>query len=542
MVNFKTVNNSDAGTSTKHGGNDADRISQVYNGLPDIAPYLDINTQMRIRSGRLELRNAANSFSYTIIGAALTANWNLLLPLLTAHDTLMVLNHPQEMTNKTISGLSNTIEDLPPTALPTELVYEDEPNTFSQTNTFTAAQKFDDYTQIKAIAAPASPATGFAYLYLDTADNKYKIKKSDGSEIDLEAIGAGAATDDRVMIREAGIIVGTQSRKLNFVTATDFDLTEDAANDEIELKIADNAVRDNHVNAHTSTKITITNKSQLNTNIGYKDENDWVTDSMVAPHTTSKIITSSKSLLNNQIAYKDETGWLTAAMIAGALPKTALPSSILYNDQNNNLGAFYHDVGAIAEPPTPAAQTARAYFDIADEHYKVKKSSGSVVDLESAGTGGGGGGGGMAAGGMIQKSGDATTTVFNIPHGLSPTPELYWAEPASDDAIGNIKQTITSTNIVVTYAVPPPSGSLNLTYHWAAGYINSASGGFTPTSTTEMSNKTIGDFLDFVQLTTPPAAPAAGKGRLYTKQIDANNDGLFWQGKKAGAIVEVRVL
>ena len=541
MVNFKTVNNSDAGTSTKHGGNDVDRYSQIYNGLPDIAPYLDLNTPLRIRSGRLELRNAANSFSYTIVGAALTANWNLMLPLLTGHDTLMVLNHPQEMTNKIISGLSNTIEDIPPTALPVELVYDDEPNTFSDINTFSVVQNFDSHVQVKAITEPASPATGFAFLYFDSADNKYKIKKSDGSVIDLEAIGAGAATDERVMIREAGAIVGTQSRKLNLTVITDFDVSEDAANDAINLKIADNAIRDNHVNAHTSTKISIVDKTHLNPNATYKDENDWLTDGMVAPHTTTKIVTSSKSLLNNQIAYKDESGWLTSAMVSGTLSKTVLPSSVLHNDQNNNLGAFYHDVGAIAEPATPGAQTARAFFDIADEHYKVKKASGTVVDLESAGTGGGGGGG-MAAGGMIQKSGDATTTVFNIPHGLSPTPELYWAEPASDDALGNYKTTITSTNIVVTYAVPPPAGTNNLTFHWAAGYINAASGGLTPSSTTTFTNKSIGDFLDFVQLTSTPAAPAAGNGRLYTKKIDDNNDGLFWQGKKAGAIVEVRVL
>ena len=68
------------------------------------------------------------------------------------------------------------------------------------------------------------------------------------------------------MIREAGTIVGSSSRKLNFTVPTDFEFTEDVANDEIEAKIADNAIRDNHVNAHTSTKITITDKTQLNPN------------------------------------------------------------------------------------------------------------------------------------------------------------------------------------------------------------------------------------------------------------------------------------
>ena len=308
---------------------------------------------------------------------------------MTADDTFVTLNLAQTLTNKVISGLNNTITDIPDSALPLGMVYNDEPTTFTDTNTFTAPQKFDSYNEVKAIAAPTNPASGFARLYLDTADNKYKIKKSDGSEIDLEAIGAGVASDDRVMIREAGTIVGTQSRKLNFVTATDFDLTEDSANDEIELKIADNAVRDNHINAHTSTKITITDKSHLNANIGYKDENDWVTDAMVAPHTTSKIATTSKSLLNNQIAYKDESGWLTSAMISGPLAKASLPTSIVYNDQNNNLGAFYQDIGEIAAPAAPGANTGRLFFDSVDEHLKIKKSDTTLVDLESGGVGGG---------------------------------------------------------------------------------------------------------------------------------------------------------
>ena len=92
-----------------------------------------------------------------------------------------------------ISGASNTITDIPDSALPAGMVYADDPNTFTDTNTFTAPQKFDSYNEVKAIAAPGNPASGFARLYLDTADNKYKIKKSDGSEIDLEAIGAGAS-------------------------------------------------------------------------------------------------------------------------------------------------------------------------------------------------------------------------------------------------------------------------------------------------------------------------------------------------------------
>ena len=262
------------------------------------------------------------------------------------------------------------------------------------------------------------------------------------------------ATDERVMIRESGTIVGSASRKLNFTVPTDFDFTEDVANDEIEAKIADNAIRDNHVNAHTSTKITITDKTHLNPNATYKDEIDWLTNTMVSPHTTTKISTTDKTLLNNQIAYKDETGWLTASMISGTIAKSGLPASVVYNDQNNNFGAFYQDIHEIAAPAAPAANTGRIFFDSADEHLKIKKSDTTLVDLEAVGGGG---------------------------------------------------------------------------------------GAWDPNATETIQNKKIGNHLDFTRVATP-SDPATDVGRLYHRQIDANNDGMFVKLKKAGAIVEVRVL
>ena len=452
-MSFKVVNNADAGTVTKHGGNDADRVSQLFNGSDVGIP--DINSSFRFRSSKLVVRNPANSFSYNFVGSTITADRNLILPLLTADDTLMTLNLAQTLTNKVISGATNTIIDIPDSALPPGMVYTEMPNTFTDTNIFAVPQKFDDYNEVKAITPPSNPTTGYARLYLDSADNKYKIKKTDGSVIDLEAVGAGAATDERVTIREAGTIVGSSSRKLNFTVPTDFEFTEDVPNDEIEAKIADNAIRDNHVNAHTSTKITITDKTHLNPNATYKDEIDWLTNTMVAPQTTTKISTTDKTLLNNQIAYKDEIGWLNDSMITGTIAKNHLASSVIHNDQNNNFGAFYQDIGEIAAPAAPAANTGRIFFDSADEHLKIKKSDTTLVDLEA--TSGGGGG--------------------------------TW----------------------------------------------------DPVATETIQNKTIGNHLDFTRVTAP-ANPATDVGRLYHKQIDANNDGMFVKLKKAGAIVEVRIL
>jgi len=69
-------------------------------------------TQTMLSSG-LALRNPANSFSYTFIGAAITANRNITLPLLTGNDTLVTAAFSQTLTSKTLG--SGTIFSVIPT-------------------------------------------------------------------------------------------------------------------------------------------------------------------------------------------------------------------------------------------------------------------------------------------------------------------------------------------------------------------------------------------------------------------------------------------
>lgn len=70
--------------------------------------------------------------------------------------------------------------------------------------------------------------------------------------------------------------------------------------------------------------------------------------------------------------------------------------------------------------------------------------------------------------GSATQSGNASTTVFNIPHGLTTTPSNVVIEPNSVDALGDFTWTVNATNIVLTYQVAPPSGTNNLTWNWIA--------------------------------------------------------------------------
>ena len=69
-------------------------------------------------------------------------------------------------------------------------------------------------------------------------------------------------------------------------------------------------------------------------------------------------------------------------------------------------------------------------------------------------------------GGSSTQSGNGSTKVFNIAHGLASAPTIPIAVAGSDDAIGPFKVTSDATNIIITYPVAPPNGTSNLIWRW----------------------------------------------------------------------------
>jgi parallel beta-helix repeat protein len=143
--------------------------------------------------------------------------------------------------------------------------------------------------------------------------------------------------------------------------------------------------------------------------------------------------------------------------------------------------------------------------------------------------GGGGGGGGFSAGGAIFKSGTGSQTVFTIAHGLTSTPDVYFALPTNAAARGDISYSVDATNITLTYPVAPASGTNNLSYVWGAGYTNVALSGFTAASVTTLTNKTISELSNTVAITQGPKYTVFKSGSTYyarngnTGAIDSSN-------------------
>ena len=84
--------------------------------------------------------------------------------------------------------------------------------------------------------------------------------------------------------------------------------------------------------------------------------------------------------------------------------------------------------------------------------------------------------------------------------------------------------TLTGTSAELKTAISDETGSGALVF------------GTSPTITTP----TLDSYTD-IDIITIPADPASGKGRVYVKVIDANNDGLFIKIKKAGSYSEVQI-
>ena len=104
-MTWKKVNNADTGTATKFGGDDTDKISNAFSGT-DVDDF-DINCDFKIRSGKLQQRNPANTFSYIHTPGAIIADRIINYPVLAGTDTLTFDSHATTLANKTLASSCN---------------------------------------------------------------------------------------------------------------------------------------------------------------------------------------------------------------------------------------------------------------------------------------------------------------------------------------------------------------------------------------------------------------------------------------------------
>ena len=315
-----------------------------------------------LKSGKLRLSNPANTFFYNWTGAAIAADRTINMPLLTAADEPLFKDFAATVTNKSISGSTNTFTNIGDSAISS---HTSTKITITAKGQLNSAIVYNDQANVFGANNQTIP---IANLLLSNNAN-------------TGAFGVQASlTGTRVwsMPNSSTNILGHNT------TDTLTNKTYDAAGTGNVLS----NVADANISSHTSTKITITAKGQLNSQIGYKDDTVWLTNAMIANTTID----------------------LQAKGVKGS--GTALQALRV------NSGA-----------------TALEW-----------------ASLDSERTG------------KALANGDGSTTVFNIAHGLGSTPSYAFVD-CSSHAIART-WTVTSTNIVVTFATAPGSGTNNVIIYW----------------------------------------------------------------------------
>jgi alanine dehydrogenase len=224
-----------------------------------------------------------------------------------------------------------------------------------------------------------------------------------------------------------------------------------------------------------------------------------IVDANIGTHTTSKITTTSKSLLNSAIVYNDQANvygdfdqTIRSARLKVANPANTfnyvVTGSAIAADRTLTLplltGADQVTTDAFTTTLTnktvnatnnTITDTSQATGDILRNNGSkfvrlARGSANQVLQTNSGGTD-------IAwatissyteGKGSSTKSGDASTTAFTIAHGLGGTPTWFNVEPTSIEADSDIYLTADGTNITVTYNFAPPTGTSNLTYVWRA--------------------------------------------------------------------------
>lgn len=222
---------------------------------------------------------------------------------------------------------------------------------------------------------------------------------------------------------------------------------------------------DANIGSHTSTKITITAKGQLNSSIAYTDQANTfgafdqifrATNLKIQnpANTFSYIIDTSAITANRTLTLPLLTATDTVAVLALAQTftnKTLVLSSNTINDTSAAIGDIIKHDG-----------TSYKRFAKGSSLQVLRVASGGG-DLEWATISSYTEGKGSST-----KSGDASATTFPISHGLGSPPGFYTVTPTSTDADADFYLTADSTSITVNYPFPPPSGTNNLTYVWRA--------------------------------------------------------------------------
>jgi len=303
-MTWKKVTNTDPGTAALFGGDDMDKISDLFSGVLDV-DSVDINSVWKFRDNKLEISNPADTFQYRIRGAAIGLDVDLNLPLLLASDTVVTENFIQTLLGKTLTqptiadfvnaGHSHlnaagggtiteaAISDLGVLAA----LVADNLSVFAATTSLQLLGVISDETGSGLLVFNNTPTIitpTIASFVNATHDHQ---AAAGGGTLGKAAIPATTVFTDQANIFGdfAQTFRDNQLFIQNPATTFEYQIVAAAIAGDIILNLPlmsatgafivtnlANQIADTEIAAHTSTKITITAKGQLNSSIVYEDE------------------------------------------------------------------------------------------------------------------------------------------------------------------------------------------------------------------------------------------------------------------------------
>lgn len=407
----------------------------------------------------LKLLNPASTFAYTVVPSAITANRNITVPLLTGNDTLAMEAFTQTLTNKTISAASNTITDA---SIAAGDILKGDGTKFLRfgrgtSNQVLATNAAGTDLEWKTISAGGGDVfLGQANTFGDF-DNKFRSGKL--------KLTNPANTFDYVFTGAA--ITANRTVTMPLLTGNDVLATEAFAQTLTNKTIAAGSntisgIVDAHISAHTSTKVTITAKGQLNSALVYTDQantfgafdQQFKTSRLIVRNvadTFGYLIAGSAITADRTVTLPLLTG--NDVVVTEAFTQTLTNKTV--NSTDNTITATSQATGDILKNNgTKFVRLARG------TSLQVLRVNSGATDLEYASLD-------SERVGKSTASGNGSTTVFNIAHGLGSNPTYAFISVAQSGST-NITRSYTTdaTNIVVTFSTAPSSGASNVIIYW----------------------------------------------------------------------------
>jgi len=407
---FPRIQNPKTTTADTYAGDALNKIQEWLAGIniaaTDSTNKPGINTDTRFHSGRLKLFDLDFSNELSFVTPALSTNANISFPVLlsaVADNEILFASVPQAIENKTINAAANTITNI--------------------TNTSLSAGAAIGWSKISKNGSSLADLgdmnlTGLANnmsIRWDTTTGKWVVAVF-GTAIGESNTASNVGTEG-VGIYKTKTLVDLQFKKINGGSPS-VTVTDDTVNSEVDIDVVD---------ATTSVKGKVLLASSGGTTSGTVVQ---VTDARLtdarAPtaHATSHKAAGSDPIKINELAAPTTNITTTNTTISANGTAPQLP---------NDASLFLNGVGNWTAP---------------------------------VGTASGASGNGSIIRGVATKTGNGSTKVFTIAHGMSTTPTAYFVDPTSVDALGSFTRSVDATNITITYSVAPPSGTSNLTYTW----------------------------------------------------------------------------